>query len=277
MDNSSKLIQNDYISVDALNRFSLTLDCDPEFQEGTTVPKLWHWLYFLPRVKASDTGYDGHPKTGGFIPSITGLDRRMWAGGRLKFYNNLYASKNAIRESKILNITEKNGRSGKLAFVLASHKIYQDNRLILSEEHDVVYKQAPKSPTTVEMVNTSLEPVTQKAQWSETVKPDPVLLFKYSALTFNGHRIHYDREFCKNEFGFPGIVVHGPLLATLMMELVRKNLPEARVLEYSFRAMGPIFDFQTFSVEGYCEGDTVSLWIKNDRGYQTMSAIAKIS
>jgi 3-methylfumaryl-CoA hydratase len=160
--------------------------------------------------------------------------------------------------------------------VLVRHEYYQDDHHILSEEHDIVYKQAPKSETTVAQVNATLNAPTKTAQWSQTIKPNPVLLFKYSALTFNGHRIHYDRDFCKNNFGFPGLVVQGPLMATLLIELIRKNMPEAKVLEYSFRIKGPIFDFQTFKVEGCQEGDIVSLWAVNDRGLETVSAQAKI-
>jgi len=128
----------------------------------------------------------------------------------------------------------------------------------------------------VESVNATLSPPQRTAQWSETYTPSPVLLFKYSALTFNGHRIHYDRDFCKNDFGFPGLVVHGPLLATLLIELIRKNMPDARVVEYTFRAKSPIFDFQGFKVEGSQDGDTVFLWAVNDSGLEAMSAQARI-
>jgi 3-methylfumaryl-CoA hydratase len=276
MDKSEEISQTDYISTDVLNRMSLTLDYDLTFASGDIVPKLWHWLFFLPRVKASEEGSDGHPKTGGFIPSIEGLDRRMWAGSRFWFHNELYASKYAQKKSRVVSVTEKEGRSGKLGFVLVRHEIYQDDRHILSEEHDIVYKQAPKSETTVAGVNATLNPPIKTAQWSETIKPNPVLLFKYSALTFNGHRIHYDRNFCKNDFGFPGLVVHGPLIATLLIELIRKNMADTRLLEYSFRIKGPIFDFQTFKVEGCREGDMVSLWAVNDSSLETFSAQAKI-
>jgi 3-methylfumaryl-CoA hydratase len=276
MDKNEEISQTDYISTDVLNRMSLTLDYDLRFDTGDIVPKLWHWLFFLPSVKASEEGVDGHPKTGEFIPSIEGLDRRMWAGSRFWFHNELYASKYAQKKSRVVSVTEKEGRSGKLGFVLVNHEVYQDDHHILSEEHDIVYKQAPKSETTVGKVNATLSAPTKTAQWSETIKPNPVLLFKYSALTFNGHRIHYDRDFCKNDFGFPGLVVHGPLMATLLIELIRKNMPDTKVLEYSFRIKGPIFDFQTFKVEGCRKGDIVSLWAVNDSGLETVSAQAKI-
>ena len=276
MDKNKEISQTDYISTEVLNRMSLTLDYDLTFDAGDIVPKLWHWLFFLPYVKASEEGIDGHPKTGEFIPSIEGLDRRMWAGSRFWFHNELYTSKYAQKKSRVVSMTEKEGHSGKLGFVLVRHEVYQDDRHILSEEHDIVYKQAPKSETTVAAVNATLDTPSRTAQWSETIKPNPVLLFKYSALTFNGHRIHYDREFCKNDFGFPGLVVHGPLIATLLIELIRKNLPDTRVLEYSFRIKGPIFDFQTFKVEGCREGDRVLLWAVNDSGLETFSAQAKI-
>ena len=276
MDKNKEISQTDYISPDVLNRMSLALDYDLTIDSGDMVPKLWHWLFFLPHVKASEEGIDGHPKTGGFIPIIKKLDRRMWAGSRFWFHNELYASKCALKKSRVVSATEKEGRSGKLGFVLVRHDYYQDDRHILSEEHDIVYKQEPKSETTVEKVNATLRAPTHTAQWSETIKPGPVLLFKYSALTFNGHRIHYDRDFCKNNFGFPGLVVQGPLIATLLIELVRKNMPDVKVLEYSFRIKGPIFDFQTFKIEGCHHGDTVSLWAVNDSGLETICAQAKI-
>lgn len=276
MDKTKEISQTDYITTDVLNRMSLTLDYDLIFDTGDIVPKLWHWLFFLPHVKTSEEGTDGHPKTGGFIPIIEGLDRRMWAGSRFWFHNELYASKYAQKKSKVVSVTEKEGRSGKLGFVLVRHEYYQDDHHILSEETDIVYKQPPKSETTVANVNATLSTPAKTAQWSETIKPSPVLLFKYSALTFNGHRIHYDRDFCKNNFGFPGLVVHGPLIATLLVELIRKNMADTKVLEYSFRAQGPIFDFQAFKIEGRQEGDIVSLWAVNDSGLETMSARAKI-
>ena len=276
MDKNKEISQTDYISTDVLNRMSLTLDYDLTFNTGDIVPKLWHWLFFLPHVKASEEGTDGHPKTGGFIPIIEGLDRRMWAGSRFWFHNELYASKYAQKKSRVLSVTEKKGRSGKLGFVLIRHEYYQEDHHILSEEHDIVYKQAPTPETTVASVNASLSTPTKTAQWSETINPNPVLLFKYSALTFNGHRIHYDRDFCKHNFGFPGLVVHGPLIATLLVELIRKNMPDTRVSEYSFRIKGPIFDFQTFKIEGCREGNIVSLWAVNDSGFETVSAQAQI-
>jgi 3-methylfumaryl-CoA hydratase len=276
MNHPGQMSQTDYISSDVLNRMGLTLDDNPGFEADAVVPHLWHWLFFLPHVKTLETGPDGHPKTGRFIPKIKGLDRRMWAGSRFWFHGNLLASRHAQKDSQVVSVTEKQGKSGRLGFVLVTHEIYQDERHILTEEQDIVYKQAPESDTTVDDVNASLKPPGLKPQWSKTYEPDPVLLFKYSALTFNGHRIHYDRDFCINEFGFPGLVVHGPLLAILMMELLRKNMPQVRVSEYVFRAKGPIFDFQTFNVQGAPEGENVFLWVENNHGLEAMTARAKI-
>jgi 3-methylfumaryl-CoA hydratase len=271
-----EILQEDFISVDVLNRMSLALDYDLRFEPGAVVPKLWHWLFFLPQVKASDTGTDGHPKTGGFIPALEGLDRRMWAGSRFWFHSDLRAGQQAQKKSVLKNVTLKQGRSGKLGFVLVVHQVSQNGRRVLTEEHDIVYKAAPQSATTVASVNKGLKPPEKAAQWSDTIRPNPVLLFRYSALTFNGHRIHYDRDFCRKEFGFPGLAVHGPLIATLLIELVRKNLPFARITEYAFRAQGPIFDFQTFTVEGCRENTQVFLWAVNPDGFETMTALAKL-
>ena len=271
-----EILQEDFISVDALNRMSLALDDDVRFEPGAVVPKLWHWLFFLPHVKASDMGADGHPKTGGFIPALEGLDRRMWAGSRFWFHGDLKSGQPAERKSVVKHVTRKQGRSGDLGFVLVEHQVCQNGRRVLTEEHDIVYKTAPTSPVTVSSVNAGLKPPERAAQWSETIRPNPVLLFRYSALTFNAHRIHYDRDYCREEFGFPGLAVHGPLIATLLIELVRKNLPSDRITEYAFRANGPIFDFQTFTVEGCRENDQVLLWAVNPDGLEAMTARAKL-
>ncbi|MGE5255789.1 MAG: MaoC family dehydratase N-terminal domain-containing protein [Hyphomicrobiales bacterium] len=271
-----EIVQDDFISVEVLNRMSLTLDYDMRFEPGAVVPKLWHWLFFLPQVKASDTGADGHPKTGGFIPALQGLDRRMWAGSRFWFHADLRAGQQAERKSVVRKVTRKEGKTGKLGFVLVEHQLSQNGRLVLTEEHDIVYKQAPTSPVTVASVNAGLKRPEKAAQWSDTIQPNPVLLFRYSALTFNAHRIHYDRDYCREEFGFPGLAVHGPLIATLLIELVRKNLPSSRVIEYSFRAQGPIFDFQTFKVEGCRDDAQVFLWAVNPDGLEAMTARASL-
>jgi 3-methylfumaryl-CoA hydratase len=271
-----EIVQEGFISVDVLNRMSLTLDYDLRFEPGAAVPKLWHWLFFLPHVKASDTGADGHPKTGGFIPVLEGLDRRMWAGSRFWFHSDLKTGQHAQKKSVLKQVALKQGRSGQLGFVCVEHQVSQTGRRVLTEEHEIVYKQAPATAATVASVNAGLKPPQKAAQWSETIRPNPVLLFRYSALTFNAHRIHYDRDFCREEFGFPGLAVHGPLIATLLIELVRKNLPSARITEYAFRANAPIFDFQVFKVEGCRENDQVSLWAVNPDGFEAMTAQAKL-
>src|SRR5512139_1259764 len=150
---SKEIVQEDFISVDVLNRMSLTLDYDLRFEPGAVVPRLWHWLFFLPHVKTSDTGADGHPKTGGFIPALEGLDRRMWAGSRFWFHSDLKAGQQAERKTVVKNVTRKQGRSGELGFVLVEHQVYQNDRRVLTEEHDIVYKQAPTSAVTVSSVN----------------------------------------------------------------------------------------------------------------------------
>ena len=270
------LYNEDFIAPGPLNRMSFTLNDDTRFSDGHPVPKLWHWLFFLPDFKTAEAGPDGHAKTGGFIPAMEGLDRRMWAGSRLEFHNDLICGRHARRASYIKQVNRKTGRSGELGFVTVVHEITQNARPVLTEEHDIVYKKAPRQPVTEASVNAGLSPAEKAPLWSQTIRPDPLLLFRYSALTFNGHRIHYDRDFCKADFGFPGLVVHGPLIATLMIELVRKHLPEADIRHYAFRAKGPVFDFQTFTVQGCRQDDTVDLWTANPGGFATMSAKALI-
>ena len=168
----------------------------------------------------------------------------------------------------------REGRSGALVFVLVRHEVGNASGVALTEEHDIVYRDNPKSG------DASPQPPTAPAdaQWERVVRPDDVLLFRYSALTFNGHRIHYDRRYATEVEGYPGLVVHGPLIATLLVDLVRSNLPSAVVTRFEFRAVSPIFDTGAFSVAGRPEGDgtTVRLWAKDTAGALAMTATASV-
>src|SRR4051794_37405441 len=181
-----------------------TLDRAPERPPpGTKLPALWHWLYFLPLHRQSEIGPDGHAKRGGFLPPVP-LPRRMWAGGRLKFDAPLPIGVNATRTSRILSVAAKQGRSGNLAFVTVQHQIAHGATVAVTEEHDIVYRDMPAKGA--EAAAPKMAPV--DATWSRIVTPDPVLLFRYSALTFNGHRIHYDRSYVTSVEGYPGLIVH---------------------------------------------------------------------
>ena len=257
---------------------SATLDReDPAPGEGTGLPPLWHWLYFLPHARQSQIGIDGHPKRGGFLPPVP-LPRRMWAGGRLRWElaNPLQVGQRIDRTSTIRSITHKSGRSGELLFVLVEHRIANEAGLALTEEHDIVYRSAsrPGDPAP-QPQRPALE---GQGAWSRTITPDSVLLFRYSALTFNGHRIHYDRKYVLEEEGYPGLVVHGPLIATLLMDLLRRERPAAPVASFEFKAIRPIFDLNSFSVHGRpsADGKRVDLWAQDHEGWLTMQAAATL-
>ena len=179
------------------------------------------------------------------------------------------------RNSRIESVKHKTGRSGDLLFVLVSHQIHNAAGLALSEEHDIVYRAdaQPGDPMPLP------QPAAKDAAWTIAVVPDDVLLFRYSALTFNGHRIHYDRRYVTEIEGYPSLVVHGPLIATLLLDLLRKNLPDARVRRLEFRAVRPVFDIAPFQLHGKLalDGKTVLLWTEDQEGWLTMQATATLA
>lgn len=249
---------------------SATLDRDdPAPMAGDVLPALWHWLYFLPRARQSELGEDGHPRRGGFLPPVP-LPRRMWAGGRLTFAAPLRVGQEVTRTSEIVDVTLKEGRSGNLVFVLVRHKVSTPDGHALTEEHDIVYRDPPapgEAPPAARMA--------PEAVWRRDITADDVLLFRYSALTFNGHRIHYDRRYVTEVEGYPGLIVHGPLLATLMADLFRRETGQA-MSSFKFRALRPVFDVTPFSVCGAPRAGGASLWIADREGRLCMEAEAGV-
>jgi 3-methylfumaryl-CoA hydratase len=243
-------------------------------ESGDTVPPLWHWLYFLPTAPMSTLGPDGHPKRGEFLPPVP-LPRRMWAGGRLSFYAPLKVGEHATRTSTIANIEDKTGRSGRLVFVTVQHAIEVGGELRLEEEHDIVYRDPPHEGARAPQA--ALAP--QGETWRRTIDADAVMLFRYSALTFNGHRIHYDYPYVTEVEGYPGLVVHGPLIATLLVDLVRREQPHATLQSFAFKALRPTFAGQPFTVCGKpsADGKIIDLWAKDHEGYLTMRATAALA
>ena len=240
---------------------------------GTELPPLAHWLYFLPKALQREISADGHPKRGGFLPPVP-LPRRMWAGGRLKFAHPIRIGETVARRATIAKIDAKHGRSGALVFVTVSYELHNAQGVALSEEQDIVYRDNPE-PGIVAPVPPQA-PV--DAHFCREIAPDPVMLFRYSALTFNGHRIHYDRSYATEVEGYPGLVVHGPLIATLLVELLRRELPGAVVKQFDFKAVSPLFDIHPFAVCGKRETDgSVALWARNHLGQLAMSARAAIA
>jgi 3-methylfumaryl-CoA hydratase len=266
----------DTVTAAPVRALSATLDhADASPSKGTFLPELWHWLYFLPHARESEIGPDGHPKRGGFLPPIP-LPRRMWAGSRIEWLNPLAVGDEIERVSTIESVTHKAGRTGDLIFVLVNHKISNQNGLAIIEEHDIVYRDAP-GPDDKPAAPT---PAPTDAVWSKTITPDDVLLFRYSALTFNGHRIHYDRKYVTEVEGYPGLIVHGPLIATLLVDLVRQSIPGYKLKSFEFRAIRPTFDINIFKVNAKPDlekdpsGKTISIWAEDHEGWLTMQASA---
>jgi 3-methylfumaryl-CoA hydratase len=259
-------VVTDDITAWPVNAMSATLDREPE--EGSALPPLWHWLYFLPVQAQSELGPDGHAKRGAFLPPVP-LPRRMWAGGRFEFADALRVGDQATRTSRILDVKEKQGRTGALVFVTVRHEIHTSRGFALSEEHDIVYRDHPRGD---EAPVFQMAP--QEATWEREIHPDDVLLFRYSALTFNGHRIHYDRRYCKEVEHYPGLIVHGPLIATLLLDLVRREAPGVNITAFSFRAVSPVFDIEPFLVCGKPEDGQIQLWARKPGGQLAMSATA---
>lgn len=221
---------------------------------GDPLPPLWHWCYFLPHAAQSMLDVDGHPQRGGFLPPIP-FPRRMFAGSRLRFHAPLRVGAAATREGEIRNVTLKSGRSGSLAFVTVGYRFVQDGVLCIEEEQDIVYRE-PGARVDAPAVLPA--PTPSPGEWTRTVTPDARLLFRFSALTFNAHRIHYDRPYAHDEEGYPGLVVHGPLTAMLLADLVRRHSPR-RISSFSFRGLAPLFDLAPFHLRGQQNETSVAL------------------
>ena len=246
---------------------------------GTPLSPLWHWLYFLPMARHGEIGADGHPRRGGFLPPVP-LPRRMWAGSQLEFHAPVRVGDVVQRQSTIADVTVKVGRSGRLVFVKVKHELRCNGAAepAISEFHDIVYREA-KQPGDVDPPPTAAPVLIEGATaWQREIVPDPVLLFRYSALTFNGHRIHYDRSYVTEVEGYPGLVVHGPLIATLLMDLLRRQMPGADVASFRFKAVRPTYDLHALRVNGQLQtdGKTVKLWAQDHEGWLTMDAVATL-
>ncbi len=269
-------VLEDLVTPAPLRALSATLDRDdPLPQAGTELPPLWHWLFFLPHHRQSEIGPDGHAKRGGFLPPVP-LPRRMWAGGRLHWHAPLRVGDDVKRVSTIESVTHKSGRTGDLLFVLVKHEVHNAQGLCLIEEHDIVYRPAAQASDPVPT------PVAaeKNATWQRDLVPDDVMLFRYSALTFNGHRIHYDRKYVTEVEGYPGLIVHGPLIATLLVDLVRRHTKRP-IRSFEFKALRPTFECADQRILRVCgepdvNGSTVRLWAQDHEGWLTMQATATL-
>jgi 3-methylfumaryl-CoA hydratase len=262
--------RSDKITAAPLVALSALLDRDdPPPRPGDAAPPLAHWLYFLPVYRQSDAGPDGHALKGGFLPPIE-LPRRMWAGSRLEFVRPLRVGSEVTRTSTIKDVAVKEGRSGKLVFVTVRHQVSDGGGLVLSDEHDIVYRGETA-------LAAAPVPAPTDETWHREIRPDPVLLFRYSAVTFNSHRIHYDQPYATRVEGYPGLVVHGPLTATLLVDLFRREKPSALLRHFTFRAQRPLFDTAPFDVCGTPDeaSRTARLWTRDGEGALTMDAKAE--
>ncbi len=245
----------DGLSPEQASRAAATFDDGTtDVREGSAVPPLWQWFYFLPHAPQAALDGDGHPKRGGFLPPIP-YPRRMFAGSRMVFHHPLRLGAAATRDGEIRNVVLKSGRSGSLAFVTVAYRFLQDGVLCIEEEQDIVYRE-PGPPAPLPQVLPL--PAQDPAHWQRTITPDARLLFRFSALTFNAHRIHYDRPYARDEEGYPGLVVHGPLTAMLLADLVRRNTARG-IGAFSFRGVAPLFDLAPFHLIGRPSGADVAL------------------
>ena len=256
---------HDCISHNLVKRIAATLG-EPAPAPGTPLPELWHWAFFQDAVEHSGLGGDGHPARGGFLPPADNRNR-MWAGGRLEFLHPLRVDAQVSRRSTILNVQEKHGRTGSLLFVTVQHEYVQDGQRALIEEQDIVYRE----PSPPKLGGT--EPMPQ-GDWHLHVQPSPTLLFRYSAVTFNGHRIHYDWPYVTETEGYPGLVVHGPLIATLNVQAFVRANPQLTVRRFSFRGVRPLICPDAFDVGGRLIGEgKAQVWAGNQAGQAQVGEI----
>ena len=256
---------HDCISHNLVKRIAATLG-EPAPAPGAPLPELWHWAFFQDAVEHSGLGGDGHPARGGFLPPADNRNR-MWAGGRLEFIHPLRVDAQVSRRSTIINVQEKHGRTGSLLFVTVQHEYVQDGQRALIEEQDIVYRE----PSPPKLGGT--EPMPQ-GDWHLHVQPSPTLLFRYSAVTFNGHRIHYDWPYVTETEGYPGLVVHGPLIATLNVQAFVRANPQLTVRRFSFRGVRPLICPDAFDVGGRLIGEgKAQVWAGNQAGQAQVGEI----
>ncbi|MCY4296414.1 MAG: MaoC family dehydratase N-terminal domain-containing protein [Gammaproteobacteria bacterium] len=244
---------------------------------GAPLPPLWHWCYFLETARQSEIAADGHARRGGFLPPID-LPRRMWAGGRFRFHHPLRIGESVIRRSRIESIEQKQGRSGPLAFVRVAHEYESPAGLAFSEAQDIVYRGAEPVAGATGQAARKTAANDLEADFQRETQAGAVMLFRYSALTFNAHRIHYDRDYARDIEGYPGLVVHGPLLATLLLDELLRQYPHRELREFSFRALAPVFDTDPLRLCGTRPGagGECALWVANSAGSTCLRGEAKL-
>jgi 3-methylfumaryl-CoA hydratase len=240
----------------------------PALEAGEAMPPLWHWIYFLEGVPAAELGPDGHPARGGFLPPVP-LANRLWAGGRVDFDAPLPLGAPMRRHSRILSVEAKHGRSGPLVFVTVRHEVSANGERCIAEEHDIVYRDPPPPGSGASPPGENPAPGAIR----RAIEPDTTLLFPYSALTFNGHRIHYDLDYCRRVEGYANLVIHGPLVATLLAGFAQE-MAGASLRRFEYRAVKPAILGTTLTLEANREGERVDAWCRLAEGGVSMRASA---
>lgn len=256
--------------IGLVERFNATLNRSDVAGEGDIAPQLLHLCIAPVAALTAELGEDGHPARGGFLPPVP-LPRRMWAGGRFDFAAPIRVGAMVNRRSVIRDVTVKEGRSGTLCFVTVDHRIESDGELAINERQDIVYRDLDKAdPGKPRRQSGSPAP---EGNWRERVEPAATLLFRYSALTFNSHRIHYDLPYARDVEGYPGLIVHGPMQATMLAHFaarIKGNPPRA----FEFRSLSPLFDDAPFTLNAREDESGLSLWTSRVDGPVAMEAKA---
>jgi len=241
-----------------------------EPKNGDAAPFTVHWCLAQPVFPMSQLGPDGHPTRGGFLPPVP-LPRRMWAGGELQFFDALRVGDESTRKSRISDVTVKTGSTGSLCFVAVEHEVTTPRGLAVRERQDIVYREMSPAQAAGSAKAAQTPPA---AKHRETHMADSVLLFRYSALTFNGHRIHYDRDYVTKVEGYPGLIFHGPLQAAFIVEFAAKLRGGKPPKRLSYRGLQPLFEGSEFSVNANDNGGAMELWTANSDGQPTMKGTA---
>lgn len=260
-------VRSELLTPAIAERFNATFGLRADALNGDIAPLLIHLCLAPAVVPTQELGPDGHPARGGFLPPVP-LPRRMWAGGSFAFLDDIRIGETVTRRSRICDVTLKEGRSGRLCFVTVEHHVESDGRAVLTERQDIVYRDTD-SPGAVGKISS---PAPHGMHRIEVV-PSPPLLFRYSALTFNGHRIHYDAPYVRDDEGYPGLIVHGPMQATMLVQLAADILGR-RPASFEFRSLSPLFDDANFTLNATRDGGRLTLWTSYADGPVAMTAQA---
>jgi 3-methylfumaryl-CoA hydratase len=246
----------------------------PDLDGGEGLPLLWHWVYLLDRPAQADLGNDGHPVRGAIPAPPAPGRRRMFAGGRVRTSGSLRCGEVALKRTRVVSVREKQGQSGPLTFVTVEHQIVQDDRVVVDEQQDIVYREASASsgPQPAAAAETQVVP-TADDEWP--VEVSPTLLFRFSALTYNAHRIHYDRDYARDVEGYPGLLVHGPLQALAMAEAGRAAAGVGGDQSFEYRLTAPLFDHQGMVVRASHDRGTIATTVRDSYGRETASGTIK--